>query len=266
MKIKAALLILLGFSGTMVLGQDSIDVGSLLKEMTSFGSMASWPYPAFVERQTSSYDRRSVATGQPGWFANGDFNQFIRKEERGGHTEYVMMDADGPGAVVRFWLTTVIKAGKLRFYFDNAAEPAIEIPAYDLMKGGFDLGPGLLNPHSSYEPEGKGGNTLYLPLPYREHCKITYEFTDSASLKAAHYYQINYRTYGAGVIVKTFRLSDLAVYRTLIDSTEFALWHPPLYREGKETDRRQTIAAGARISLTLPGGPAAVRAGSSADG
>lgn len=264
MKIKAALLVLLVFSGTMVLGQDSIDLGSLLKEMTSFGSVACWPGPVFVERQASSYDRKSVAAGQPRWFANGDFNQFIRKEESGGHTEYVMMDAEGPGAVVRFWLTTVIKPGRLRFYFDNAAAPAIEIPAYDLMKGGFGLGPGLLNPHSSYEPEGKGGNTLYLPLPYRKHCKITYEFTDSASLKAAHYYQINYRTYvagrgAAGVRVRTFSRADLVDFRSAIDSTEWALWHPPAYEGGREISRRVFVGAGDRVVLGLPDGPAAVR-------
>lgn len=239
--------------------QDSITVGSLLREMTSFGVVASWPRPAFIESQASSYDRRSVAAGQPGWFANGDFNQFIRKEEKGVHTEYVMMDAEGPGAVVRFWLTTVVKPGKLRFYFDNETEPSLEISAYDLMKGGLQLGPALLNPHSSYEPEGKGGNTLYLPLPYRKHCKITFEFADSASFKASHYYQINYRTYGAGVEIKTFTLSDLAVFRSLIDSVERSLWHPPVFAQGREVVKRQSVGAGKRMLLELPGGPAAVR-------
>ena len=253
------------FVGLMAVGltgysQDSITVGSLLKEMTDFGSVAVWH--GFAEKQASSYDRRSVAVDRPGWFANGDFNQFIRKEERAGHEEYVMMDAEGPGAVVRFWLTTVIKNGKLRFYFDDEAEPAIEIPAYDLMKGGFGLGPGLLNPHSSYEPEGKGGNTLYLPLPYRKHCKVTYEFTDSASYKAAHYYQINYRSYGAGSRVRTFAMSDLARYRAEIDSAEAALWHPRVTGVGQGTagqDRRQTVASGDKLMLELPRGPNAVK-------
>ncbi|MBN9383267.1 MAG: DUF2961 domain-containing protein [Chitinophagaceae bacterium] len=258
MKIKMLLFVgvLAGLSGA---AQDSITLGSLLKEMISFEPVASWPRVAYVERQASSYDRRSIAVDQPGWFANGDFNQFIRKEERGGHDEYVMMDADGPGVVVRFWLTTVIKNGKLRFYFDNLPEPAFEIPAYDLMKGRWGLGPGLLQPHSSYEPEGKGGNTLYLPLPYRKHCKITYEFTDSASLKAAHYYQINYRTYEAGARVRTFCLSDLAVFRMFIDSAESVLWHPPVYKGGRVISKRSSVGVGARVSLDLPGGPAAVR-------
>lgn len=69
-------------AGMTVSAQDSITLGSLLKEMTDFSSVARWL--SFVEKQASSYDRHSVAVDRPGWFANGDFNQFIRKEERGG--------------------------------------------------------------------------------------------------------------------------------------------------------------------------------------
>lgn len=250
-------------------GQEVITTGSLLEEMISFKSVAVWP--GFIMKQASSYDRRSVGVDQPGWFANGDYNQFIRKEEKGGHTEYVMMDAEGPGAVVRFWLTTVVKPGKLRFYFDNAVEPSIEIPAYDLLKGGFKLGPALLNPHSSYEPEGKGGNTLYLPLPYQQHCKITFEFADSASFKTSHYYQINYRTYAAGTKVRTFSKADLEGFRSVIDSAEAVLWHPVVHKggkgiskqrgvgvDGKGLTRQWRIGGSDQVSLVLPEGPAAI--------
>src|SRR5437016_127830 len=103
--------------------QPSVSMRSLLAEMTDFASVCHWPVPAYSEKQASSYDRRSVSPDKPGWFANGDFNQFIREEKRQGHTEYVMMDAAGPGAIVRFWLTTVVKPGNLRFYFDNEEKP-----------------------------------------------------------------------------------------------------------------------------------------------
>jgi len=52
-----------------------------------------------------------------------------------------MFDAEGPGAIVRFWLTTAEKPGKMRFYFDNESSASVEIPAFDLMKAGFNLGP-----------------------------------------------------------------------------------------------------------------------------
>lgn len=239
--------------------QTSITVKTLLDEMIDAASVARWPQPAFVEKQASSYDRNSVAANKPGWFANGDANQFIRQEEKNGHTEHVMMDATGPGAVVRFWLTTVVKPGKLRFYFDNELNASVEIPAYDLLKGDFNLGPALLNPHSSYEPSGKGGNTMYLPMPYQKHCKITFEFTDIATIKTSHYYQINYRTYNAGTKVKTFSKADFKTYKSTIDKAEAALWQPPLFDKGKEIKKQQAIAAGEKYLVDLPYGNNAIR-------
>src|ERR1044072_1228970 len=97
----------------------TITLPSLLNEMTDFNTIVKFPSPAYTLKQASSYDRRSVSPDKPGWFANADFNQFIREEKKDGHIEYIMMDADGPGAIVRFWLTTVVKPGMLRFYFDN---------------------------------------------------------------------------------------------------------------------------------------------------
>lgn len=239
--------------------QQEITVETLLNEMTNTASVASWPTPQYSEKQFSSYDRKSVSPGKPGWFANGDFNQFVREEENNGHAEYVMMDADGPGAIVRFWLTTVVKQGTIRFYFDNIATPVIEVPAFDLMKAGFNLGPALLNPHSSYEPNGKGGNTLYLPIPYQHHCKITVEFADSASAKTSHYYQVNYRTYAAGTKVKTFSKADLTAYRTTIDKAEKSLWLPPVPIGGTVINKHSLLNSGNELSFNLPVGSAAVK-------
>jgi hypothetical protein len=101
------------------------------------------------------------------------------------------------------------KAGKDAFYFDNESYASVEIPAFDLMKAGFNLGPGLLQPHSSYDSINKGGNTLYLPIPYQKHCKITWEDPDTPNIKQPRYYQINYRTYEAGTQVITFKKEDL---------------------------------------------------------
>src|SRR6478672_8942387 len=136
-----------------------ISLNSLLKEMTNPLSVINWPQPGYSLKQASSYDRRSVSPDKPGWFANTDQAQFIRTELHDNHKEYVMFDAVGPGAIVRFWLTTAEKQGKMRFYFDDESTASVEIPAFDLMKAGFNLGPGLLQPHSSYDSINKGGNT-----------------------------------------------------------------------------------------------------------
>ena len=246
------------FFSPSVFSQQVVSMRSLLTDMINFNSATQWPVPEFVEKQASSYDRKSVSPDKPGWFANGDANQFIRSEEIAGHTENVMLDVDGPGAIVRFWLTTVVKPGKIRFYFDNEEKPSIEVPAFDLMKAGFNLGPGLLNPHSSYEAKGKGGNTLYLPLPYQKHCKVTWEYTDTSTMRTSHYYQINYRTYPAKTTVKTFTMIDLAKEKDVIDKAEAALWQPTIAR-GRQVSFHQKLAGGKEASVSLPAGSSAIR-------
>lgn len=260
MKPRIAILFFLLCAGSIckALSPDTITIESLLAEMTDPETVTRYPLPAYTLAQASSYDRRSVSPEQPGWFANGDFNQFIRKEERNGHTEYVMMDAAGPGAIVRFWLTTLAKQGTMRFYFDNEAQPSIEIPAFDLMRAGFNLGPGLLQPHSSYEPQGKGGNTLYFPLLYQQHCKVTWQFADSANMKTPHYYQINYRSYAPGTVVETFAYSQLIRYRSAIDKAEAKLWDPQP-AGGKAIAVQQSLAPGKSVTMDLPGGAHAIR-------
>src|SRR5262245_43819742 len=102
---------------TFTASAGGITIESLLREMTDFKTVAHWPSPEFKLSQCSSYDRAEVAPDKPGWFANNDFSQYIRSEKQDGRTELVMMDADGPGCITRFWLTTVKnKRGTLRIY------------------------------------------------------------------------------------------------------------------------------------------------------
>ena len=82
-----------------------VSLGTLLREMTDRDEIARWPSPAFACRQASSTDPATKTPDQPGWFGNGDCTNFIRQETTPHGTEYVMLDADGPGAVVRFWMT-----------------------------------------------------------------------------------------------------------------------------------------------------------------
>ena len=81
----------------------TVSLDSLLGEMTDRTALAQFPDPAYTCTQASSYDPKSVSADQPGWFANGDRSQFIREETNDGRTEWVMMDAKGPGAIVRFY-------------------------------------------------------------------------------------------------------------------------------------------------------------------
>jgi hypothetical protein len=232
-----------------------VSLNSLLEEMTDFGAVARWPQPEFTCRQASSYDRGTVAPDQPGWFANSDQNQFIRTETTQGRTEKVMLDADGPGTIVRFWLTTdQNKQGTLRFYLDGAAEPALIFPAYDLLSGDLGIGPPLAQPHPGYRSDSNGGNNFYLPIPYSRHCKITWQEAGSSS----RYYQINYRSYAPGTAVRTFTRADFDAAKPVIERVNKTLENPPDAPSAEPISTPMVFAPGESCQLSLPPGPGAL--------
>ncbi len=155
---------------------------SLLNEMVDYDAVARWPQPEFTLKQASSYDRDSKSPDQPGWFANQDQNQGIHDEMVQGRVERVMLDTDGPGCLVRFWLTTdQNKQGTLRIYLDGAEEPTLIFPVFDLLSGKLHLAAPLAQPHPGYRADGGGGNTVYLPIPYAKHFKVTWQEASQGS-------------------------------------------------------------------------------------
>lgn len=232
-----------------------ITLESLLREMTSHEVIARWPQPEFTCHQASSYDRQTVSPDKPGWFANNDHTQFVRTEINGGRREQVMLDVAGPGALVRFWLTTANeRQGSLRIYLDQNETPTLTFPAYDLLAGDLKIGEPLAQPHPGYGPKG-GGNTLYLPIPFAKHCKVTWE----EKSKGPRYYQINYRTYTAGTAVTTFDVRQAEAARKAIDGVNTTLTTPSRHSAGKVSAFEEILIAGAAKSLELPDGSAAIR-------
>jgi hypothetical protein len=236
-------------------GMPAITIRSLLAEMIDRDSMARWPLPPFACKQQSSYDRHRTGPDKPDWFANHDFSQYIRVKKHGAREEHVMMEADGPGAIVRIWITTDAIGGKLRVYLDGAEEPTIEFASYDLMQGGLDLTPPLLTPHTSYQANAFGGSTLYLPIPYARQCKITLETLS----KPARYYQVNYRTYPPGTKIETFSRRLLDAARPVIAGVGKTLLDPPPANVNESIKLDQRIPPGKEVAVALPVGPAAVR-------
>jgi hypothetical protein len=233
-----------------------ISLSSLLAEMGEYESVARWPSPEFKCLQASSHDRATVSPDQPGWFANDDHTQFIRTEEINGRKEKVMMDADGPGCIVRFWLTTIKnKKGTLRIYLDGQEDPALTFPAYDLLAADLRLTEPLAQPHPGYSPTENGGNTLMLPIPYARHCKVTWE----ESGEGPRYYQINYRSYPPDTVVKTFTPQALDGARKKIEEVSKSLLNPPAPVVGKRLSLDQVISPGKSATIDLPSGAGAVR-------
>ena len=256
----------LAWTGTAmaVAAEPAVTFQSLLDEMIDRDSAARFPEPAYTCRQASSYDRASVSPQKPEtWWANNDRSFFIRSEKNAGREEWVMMDAAGPGCIVRWWITASNPAGNIRIYLDGQKEPVINMPAKELVGG-----TGLVGPPLS-EVRARGFN-LYLPIPYAKHCKVTYDRPNFQVTRQGDdmlYYQINYRTYGPGTKVEPFSPEALAavkekiakLQKTLlqpaavgIDSLRTAEHGPQTLKPGSSSSRKATgPAAIRRFSLKL---------------
>lgn len=181
---------------------------SLLREMTSAETLTRYPSPAYRLVQFSSYDRRSIHPDSAGWYANDDYTNFIREEDTDGRHEYVMLEADGPGAIVRWWMTfgnANAMNSYIRVYLDGQSDPVIEGSAPELIGGGV-LAPAPLSTSVSplTEPQRRGYN-LYLPIPFSEKCRITLENDSVLVTPQRHtpsiYYNIDARLYVEGTRV-----------------------------------------------------------------
>jgi hypothetical protein len=226
-----------------------VTLESLLREMVDREALARYPEREYRTLQASSYDRASVAPDQPGWFANDDRGKYLRTETRDGRTEYVLMDVEGPGAVVRIWSANPEVAGTMRVYLDGASEPALAGPGADLLGGG---GP-IAGPLGGLRARGY---SLYVPIPYARRAKITVD----SNARPGLYYQVNYRTYPAGTPVETFSLAALAAAGPAVARVQQLLAAPPTVAAARTVALRQrAIAPGASTTVTLPGGANAVR-------
>ena len=115
--------------GTMANAAD-VTTETLLRKMVDRDAVARIPSPYYVCKQASSWDRSQTEVGGKNWFANHDYDQYLRKETVEGRTEYVVMEDGGPGCVTRIWkpldIGNDLPRLTIRFYLDGQAKPAIE--------------------------------------------------------------------------------------------------------------------------------------------
>ena len=125
-----------------------------------------------------------------------------------------MMDADGPGAIVRWWGggSTPEKGaeGTMRIYIDNEPAPVFQGRFDELAASGRWGKPPLAAVTCI-------GRNYYLPIPYAKHCKVTYDrrppFNGAKLPKGyeelVNYYAINYRSYPKGTRVRSFSADEM---------------------------------------------------------
>jgi hypothetical protein len=214
--LDAIALVALTFGAISCRNEKVITFRSLLKEMVTPDAITRFPDQSYRLVQFSSYDRRSIHPDSTGWFANNDYTQFIREEENNGRHEYVMFESDGPGAIVRWWMTF----GNLnafnsyvRVYIDGHDVPVLEGDAPALLGEGIIAPPPLSTSVSPLTDPHQRGYDLYLPIPFSGKCKITLE-NDSIVIKPDRrypsiYYSVSARIYEKGTRVVSLRKETL---------------------------------------------------------
>ena len=234
---------------------NQIDLGSLLENMLDRSKIAEFPEIDFVCRQASSYDRLAVKPGNADWFANSDSSHFIGCDEIDGRHEWIMMDVNGPGVIVRWWMTQYKYDGTIRIYLDGSNKPVLEAKGDKLIGGDGITGPPLS------AVRGWARN-LYLPIPFNRHCKITYDGPNrikTGKFEDCLYYSINYLQYPKDTDLKTFTISDLKTHSALIDKVQRELLQPEknqLSVERKIKGGKTVLAPGQNITRDINGGGA----------
>ncbi len=101
---STALVFIVSLLFTFPAAGQEITLKSLIGELADLSRLSRFPSPPYVTRQSSSYDRASTSpANQEAWFANGDSGHFVKVESRGGRKEFVLLEAEGPGVMVRLW-------------------------------------------------------------------------------------------------------------------------------------------------------------------
>ena len=110
---------------------------------------------------------------------------------KGGST-VVLADIDGPGAIQHIWMTVnpyFWRSLVLRFYWDNEAEPSVEVPMGDFFCNGWCVRTNINSLPVSVNPAG--GMNCYWEMPFRKHARITIENV-GAETAEGYFYQIDY--------------------------------------------------------------------------
>lgn len=207
---------------------------------------------SFRSLQQSSQEPGGDDPTSTEWWNNSDKGFFRRMITRGGREEAVMMEAEGPGAIVRIWSANPV--GNIRIYLDDMDTPAIEADMAALLGG-------EVAPYG--EPFGyvaSRGYNLYFPLPFAERAMVTADagFTPMPGVEAEGllYYHVGYRLYGSGAQVEPFSEALLAESAAAIDAAGAALETP----ENGGMPTPLILTDGVATTIEAPSGGGVIRA------
>ncbi len=235
--------------------EDAVSIRSLLTELDTPSRLAEIPIVEYRQLHTSSYDRAQTDPKEAKtWFANNDYGQFIRTEMRDGKTEWVAMDQSGPGAITHIWTPLLAEKDKMliRVYLDGEAQPTIEAPFNDLMRGkGIFKSPFAFISFPEKGVESGIGSDLYFPIPFREGCKVTFS-------ELPFYYSFDYRSYGPSASVKSWSSAEMSSCAAMAENVGRRLGREPADAVDFPNSRSVKLLPGGDYKMPLPTGQRAL--------
>lgn len=140
----------------------------------------SQPIPT-CQRSYGSYDR---SEGNDDGFSGA--SSYLYRKQNG---EYVIFDARGPGVINRLWLGRLDSISRIRFYYDEAKQPQIDMTPEELFAGR-ELP--FKYPLAASGESGGGGSILLVPLWFSKRlviatvgiprfCQVDYSLFDNES-------------------------------------------------------------------------------------
>jgi hypothetical protein len=210
--------------------------------------------PAGVtNKMFSSYDRKG---------GNDDGFKGTYSKLRVENGNSVVAEMEGAGCIRRIHMPHSIyrkpgvlgrKGEHIRIYLDGKPEPALDVPLEALFRGEIDGFPKPL------VGEGHGGHYCYVPIPYRNGCKVVFEGTD------VRFYAVQYDTFPSAEGVVTFTNPPTAKQREALAAAA-KMWKNVGQLSSLNLTNAETrtthlkITAGSSVTTTLPDGPRMIRA------
>ena len=139
--------------------------------------------------------------------------------------EGVIFEEAGAGAITRIWMT--MGAGmsqplepsvRLRIYLDGAAAPSVDVALPDLFNGST---PPFVPPVVGSRLDSSGGNFSYVPIPYRDGCRVTLTGADEQRI----WFQFSFHRLAEPGSVTTFDpATDLTAWQSLLGAAGDDPW------------------------------------------
>jgi len=227
-------LLLLVCSSTVLAGagaeRGAVTTGSLFDEMVDMANLATFPKLAFHTVQFSSYDHRSTLPGGPDWFANSDgfggepipnFEKVLREPDANGTGEYLIVDVNGPGAIVRLWTAAI--SGNVRMCIDGSQTPVYEGSADDFFHRPYDHFAQVNDINvDRFRRMIYQRDASYAPIPFAKSLRVVW----TGNIKDIHFYQLQVRLYDEDTPIASFCPEDIHTYRETIDRVTLVLSDP----------------------------------------